>query len=189
MPSDGYTLGVQLAFCLIARIGELRALTWDDYDEEHGILHFWHEIVLEEKNGKIQSDSDVSWTKSKKKKGERFVQVSGYAKEILKKLREINGDKKYILQGKNNAKHSISRSCFNRHLAEYCKAAGVRYLSSHKIRFWGIGEMYANEVPESSIQYSAGHSHVEMTRHYNRNKKIPHIDKWDTIFGSEGLQG
>ncbi len=31
---------------------------------------------------------------------------------------------------------------FNEHLRGYCKEAGVRYLSSHKIRFYGITSLY-----------------------------------------------
>ncbi len=71
------------------RIGELRALEWDDYDVETGTLHIWKEIVMEEANGKKRTDKLVYHTKSNCMEGERYLIVSDEAKEVLKELRMI----------------------------------------------------------------------------------------------------
>lgn len=179
-----YTLAIRLAFCFCMRIGELRALTWEDYNEDEGLMHIWHEIV-QVKSGNVQrSDVDVPYTKSHIESGERFVPVSDEAKIILEKLREINGDKKYILNGCRNAAFSISENKFNDHLKQYCEECGVEYFSSHKIRFYGITMLYEKNVPEHLIQYIAGHSNVAMTQHYNRpdySQKIS-SEVWNSIF-------
>lgn len=178
-----YTLGIQLHFCFPLRIGELRALTWEDYNEQDRTMHIWHEIVTDS-DGTKDVDRDVPHTKNKKESGERIIPVSDKAAKILAKLREINGDKKYILNATRNAKFSISMRNFNAHLRQYCNDAGIEYHSSHKVRFYGITELYAANVPEHIIQYIAGHSSVQMTQHYNRpdyTQKID-VDKWNGIF-------
>jgi len=179
-----YTLAIRLAFCFCMRIGELRALTWEDYDEENGLIHIWHEIVQVKEGKTMRTDVDVPHTKSHLESGERFVPVSDEARQVLAELRKINGEKKYILNGCRNAAFSISENKFNDHLKEYCEACGIEYFSSHKIRFYGITMLYENKVPEHIIQYIAGHANVSMTQHYNRpdyTKKI-NLEIWNSIF-------
>lgn len=180
-----YTLGVRLHFCFCMRIGELRALTWEDYDEKARTMRIWHEIVKESDGTKNRVDKDVPHTKNKLESGERIVPVSEEAAKILAMLRKINGDKKYILNGTRNAKFSISENAFNEHLRKYCENAGIKYFSSHKARFFGITELYEAGVPEHIIQYIAGHASVQMTQHYNRPDYTQEIDRriWDSIFG------
>lgn len=49
---------------------------------------------------------------------------------------------------RNNSRSRL----FYEHLRGYCKEAGVRYLSSHKIRFYGITSLYEAGVEERVIQ-------------------------------------
>lgn len=179
-----YTLAVRLAFCFCMRIGELRALTWEDYDEKAGLMHIWHEIVQEKSGNVERSDMDVPHTKNRLESGERYVPVSDEAKIVLAELRKINGDKKYILNGCRGAAFSISENKFNDHLKQYCEECGIEYFSSHKIRFYGITMLYEKKVPEHIIQYIAGHSNVAMTQHYNRPDYTKKIDQdiWNSIF-------
>lgn len=180
-----YTLGVRLHFCFCMRIGELRALTWEDYDEKSRTMRIWHEIVKDADGTKNRVDRDVPHTKNKQESGERIVPVSEEAAKILSILREINGGKKYILNGTRDARFSISENAFNEHLRKYCENAGIKYFSSHKARFYGITELYEAGVPEHIIQYIAGHASVQMTQHYNRPDYTQEIDKkiWESIFG------
>ena len=185
LPQDVYALAIRLAFCFCLRIGELRALTWDDYYEERRLIRIWHQIVREPKNGKERCDEDVPYTKSALASGERFVQVSDEAAGILSELRKLNGEKKYILNGSRNAQFSIACDHFNQFLKKICEEAGVRYLSSHKIRFYGITELYDAGVEERTIQYIAGHKDPKMTRRYDRSQKIKKMDAsvLESVFG------
>lgn len=164
-----YTLAIQLAFCFCMRIGELRALTWDDYFPDKQKIYIRHSIIKQKKDGKKRCDVDVPHTKACREEGRRWVPVSNEAKKILEQLRIINGDKKYILQGSNNASFSISENGFNEHLRKYCKNAGIPYRSSHKFRFYGITALYDAGVDEPTIQYLAGHTTSDMTRKYRRS--------------------
>ena len=69
----------------------------------------------------------------------------------------------------------------------YCKAAGVPYRSSHKIRFYAVSRMYDVGVDEKDIMALAGHSNVSTTRHYNRRLKEISISntQLDAAFGRE----
>ena len=93
-------------FCL--RIGELRALTWEDYDAENDTIFIWHEI----------------------------------------------------------------------------EEAGIRYLSSHKIRFFGATVLFNAGVDPEQIRRIMGHTNIAMTEHYNRTDGKINVDPeiWKKIF-------
>ena len=159
-----------LATYLFMRIGELRALMWEDYHPEKNQIFVWHEITQGEKGNTKRSDRDVPHTKGGKESGRRRVFVPKEAAKILEKLRTINGEKKYILHASRNANFSISENRFNERLKKYCEACGVRYRPSHNFRFYGISALYEAGAVEREIQYAAGHSSVNTTRHYDRSK-------------------
>ena len=184
LPQTIYTLAIRLSYCFFLRVGELRALTWDDYDEKEGKIKIWHQMVTQKVDGK-RTTLDVPYTKGNRASGVRDVPVSNKAKEILDELRKINGDKHYIFQGNRGAKFSINTNHFNEVLKKYCEECGVTYRSSHKARFLGISKLYEVGVDEAMIQKLAGHSSIEMTRHYNKDRRSTHIDKdkWDELFG------
>lgn len=168
LPQTRYTLAIRLAACFALRIGELRALMWEDYDENEMKLIIHHEIVKERIDGKNSCDVDKPFPKGGKDSGCRKVKVSIEAAKILEELKAINGGKKYILNGEGNAKFAISTNKINEHLKKYCEGAGVPYFSSHKFRFYGATQMFAHDVPLNTIRYYLGHSTLQMTLHYLR---------------------
>lgn len=99
LPKDTYSLGILLHTYLIARVGETRALTWDDYDAKTGEMKIWHEIIQKTIGDKKRSDFDKHCTKSGKSQGRRTIALPKEAMEVVEELRKINGDKKYILNG------------------------------------------------------------------------------------------
>ena len=102
----------------------------------------------------------------------------------MEKLRAINGEKKYILRASRDANFSISENRFNGHLKKYCEACGVRYRPSHNFRFYGISALYQAGATERDIQYAAGHSSVNTTRHYDRSKTFgPSLEMTEKAIG------
>lgn len=170
LPKGTYSLGILLHTYLVSRVGETRALTWDDYNAETGEMKIWHEIIQKKIGDKKRADFDAPHTKSCKSQGRREVTLPDEAMEVVEELRKINGDKKYILNGCRGAKFSIPTNKFNEHLRSYCEACGVTYHSSHKFRFYGITRMYEIGVDEDCIQYTAGHTTPDMTRHYDKSR-------------------
>lgn len=186
LKQDVYTLAIRLDFCFNLRIGELRALTWEDYDEEEGVLHIHHQIIKDKIDGKF-SWYDVPYCKGAKESGIRDLPVSSEARRILGELRKINGKKHYILQGMHGAKHPISTEHFDDHMKRYCEAIGIPYHASHKVRYLGITKLYEAGVDETIIQRTAGHSTVDMTRKYNKDRRKLAIDteQWEALFGAK----
>lgn len=176
LPQTRYTLAIRLAACLALRVGELRALTWEDYDEKAKKLYIRHEIVKERIGSKNSCDVDKPFTKGGKESGRRKVPVSAEATKILEELRVLNGDRKYILNGEGNAKFSVSANKINVHLKKYCEACGVPYYSSHQFRFYGATKMFEHDVPLNIIRYYLGHFTIQMTIHYLR-PSIEDIDE------------
>ncbi len=179
-----YTLGVQLAFCFCLRVGELRALTWDDYNEESKTLYIWHQIVDRKKDGKNRVATDVPHTKTNTLDGRRLLHVTPEATRILSELRAINGDKKYILNSSGN--YPITTQHFDERLRRFCNRAGVRYLSSHKIRFFGATQLFDAGVDPEQIRRIMGHTTLAMTEHYNRTNGEIQVDEeiWNRIFNN-----
>jgi integrase len=48
----------------------------------------------------------------------------------------------------------------------------IRYLSTHKIRAWGITEALASGMDQASIMRIAGHASPQTMRHYVRTARI-----------------
>lgn len=182
-----YSLAVELLCCIPARIGELRAITWEDVDFENRILHLRHSIVDKHTDSVNRKATDVDYMKAHSPKGKRDIKLSRYAVNILMELKDFNGDKKYVLN--SQGKMPITTNNFDEHLKKYCKACGIKYRSSHKIRFYNCSKMYEMNVEEKTIQEMMGHSSLQMTRHYDRRqaKDITEEDA-DAIFGYKNVK-
>ncbi len=78
----------------------------------------------------------------------------------------------------------ITLNRFNENLKKYCEEAGIRYLSSHKIRFFGATELFNAGVDPEQIRRIMGHTNIAMTEHYNRTDGKINVDPeiWKKIF-------
>ncbi len=164
-----YNLGIRLMFCLSVRVGELRAITWEDYDKENYILHLRHSIVTKKEGVVNRKFVDVDYMKAHSDTGKRDLELSDYAIYLLEELEKLTGNCKYILQSKGDM--PITTNNFNDHLKTYCNACGIDYKSSHKIRFYACSMMYDAGYDEKTIQANMGHSSLAMTRHYDRRQR------------------
>lgn len=154
--SDLYSLAIKLYFCLTIRIGELKALRYDDI---HG--NFIH--VCRFVNYQNQIEYDI---KGHTADGIRWLPLTDEAQEIIRLLRQMNPDSDYLffVNGK-----PITTVTFNRHLKKCCNDLGIEYRSSHKLRFSTASILYQNGVSAPELQKMLGHSTLTMTEHYLRN--------------------
>ena len=190
-PQTTSTLAIRLSFCLGVRIGELRAVHWEDYDPDSRTLYIHRQITSEPKGKVHRCQIEKAHMKGRNNTfGKRVIPLSDYAVGVLEQLRTLNGDKKYIL----NARHSnnpITEHRFNFNLKKACEAINITYLSSHKIRFGVATSLYNAGVEEHSIQLLLGHHSVSTTRHYDRRDlaiKIPE-EKLQSVLGGMGTHG
>lgn len=170
-----YTHAIKLSFCLGTRIGELRALHWEDYDLETREIFIHRQITDEPADGRNRVPTEKQHMKGRSRFGKRRFMISEYAAGVLEDLRKLNGDKEYILQSGGNKPISTNR--FNGQLKNACKLAGVTYKSSHKTRFGTASALFEAGADERSIQLLLGHSSPVTTRHYDRRSKVVRISK------------
>jgi len=62
----------------------------------------------------------------------------------------------------------LNTDSFNARLKTRCNQCGIRYLSSHKIRFSNCTMLLENGMDIRDVQYAMGHTEQKMTEHYYR---------------------
>jgi len=167
---DGiYSLGIQLSFHLVIRIGELLALRFDDIDGSSVRIQGQYLSVVE-------MNDDLSFTRRECRNvdhvkgyadcGYRTQPLTPRALEILHKIRALNPDGEFILM---MGRKQLNAETFNDKLKQFCRLAGVRPLSSHKIRFSSASILHQQGMPLPSLQKLLGHTTTAMTLHYLRS--------------------
>ena len=163
---SSYEYGIELMFCLCARIGELRALRWSDVDFERHTLSISREIVLRKGEDGKNHFIEVNHTKGGEH-GSRVLPLSERAEKVLYELRSQNNVSEHICC--NLAGEPLDGNKFNKHLKRVTQAVGIPYLSSHKIRFWSVTALArATGGDIQTVMYAAGHVDKNTTLHYIR---------------------
>ena len=106
--------------------------------------------------------------KGKKEAGRRKEPLSDRAIRVIEWLNEYNSQSVWLLPNRTG-NEPIYTNRFNENLKKVCMKAGVKYFSSHGIRFHNISAMYDAGISEKEIQRLSGHTTAMMTRHYNRS--------------------
>lgn len=182
VPQNVYTLGIQLMFCLDVRIGELKALRWSDFNESKRQIYIHNQIVDRKDGSGKWCQVELDYTKSGED-GDRVLPLSRSAMDIMKALKKMNPWSEFILV--NSAGTTIKTNKFNDYLKKYCTECGIRYLSSHKIRFYAVTEQAKAGLDLLTIQHNSGHRCKTTTLHYMRmagNDPVPD-ERWERIFG------
>lgn len=167
---DGYILAIQLALYSTFRIGELRAIRYEDL--KGNTLTIRHQLVEESdfsvdtkylKVSKAPRHINEKLPKGNPHYSVREITLIPEAVEILKKAKEINPDGEYLFMCHGR---TINNDTFNERLRKYCNDADVPYLSSHKLRFTVASTLKASGIETAYLQKQLGHSNRAMTEHY-----------------------
>lgn len=167
-----YTKAIELMFCLDIRIGELRALQKDDVDLQKCTININHQMIDVETDKVKRHSVRSNIMKGKQEAGKRIQPLSDRAIGVIEWLWDAYPDTIWLLPNRNQNEPKYTNR-FNENLKKICKKAGVKYFSSHGIRFHNISAMYDAVISEKEIQRLSGHTTANMTRHYN--KSISHI--------------
>lgn len=168
--TEPYSLAIQLSFYLFIRIGETKAIKWEDIDYEKRVVYLHRQATCE----RVLND-DLTFSKREVKvvnqmkgntsHGFRKQFLTDEAISILGKARELNPCGTYLFEPDGSI---MTTDSFNRRLKKYCKEAGVPYHSSHKIRFYNASTAFdGNNL--TTLSYLMGHSETATTLHYLRN--------------------
>lgn len=166
---DSYELAIQLFFYLFIRIGELKALKWEDVDFDEKNIYIRRQLTLERelKNdltfSKRTDEPDAP--KGHTSRGFRKQPLTDEAIAILKKVHSQNPNGEYIFEHNGNP---LTTDTFNRRLRKYCQECGITYHSSHKIRFYNASVAYNGENL-AIISKLMGHADLATTLRYLRD--------------------
>ena len=134
------------------------------------LIHICHQVVYEPKlNDDITFSSKVivneDYLKGCTDQGFRIEYLTDDALETLTLAKEINPNGVFVFMpfGKQ-----IITTTFNKRLRKYCEAAGIKYRSSHIIRFYAASTAYNGENL-AQLSKMMGHSQVSTTLHYLRD--------------------
>lgn len=180
-PEKGSNLSVacaiELAFCMDIRIGELRALKWNDINYDAGFIRVDTQCTLQlsgNETGTKYISKEVHHLKAYE--DVRYIPLSARAGAVLQKLKsslpEGPADDAFIFRMmKDRPDDPMRTNHFNRWLERYCNKAGITYRSSHKIRFWANGAERDAGIGADVRKAVSGHKTSSMDEYYDRRKK------------------
>ena len=167
---EPYSLAIPLSFYLFIRVGETKAIRWEDIDYDNRIVYLHRQATCERTLNDDLSFSKrevkvVNQMKGNTSHGFRKQFLTDEALKILEKAKELNPNGTYVLEPDGSI---MTTDSFNRRLKKYCNEAGVPYHSSHKIRFYNASTAFdGNNL--TTLTYLMGHSETATTLHYLRN--------------------
>lgn len=184
--NEPYALAIQLSFYLFIRIGETKAIRYDDIDLKARTV-FLHSQVVNERT--LNDDLTFSsrravvtdHIKGNTEKGYRTQLLTDEAIKIIEKARALNPNGTYLFEPNGKL---MNTDTFNDYLEKYCNECGVRYFSSHKIRFYNASTAYDGKNL-TTISTLMGHSKVATTLLYLRNVELD--DESSEAFKKLGL--
>lgn len=167
---EPYALAIRLDFNLLIRIGELKALRWDDIDISANTIYVHQQCLIEREmmdnlTFKPRTTLITDHMKGYTSHGYRKQPLTPEALKILQQAKQLNPCGQYIFMPDERL---MTTDSFNRRLKKYCKEAGVPYHSSHKIRFYTASTAFDGSNL-ATVSRLMGHSNTETTMHYLRD--------------------
>lgn len=142
-----------------ARIGEVLGITKECVDMQNHILHIKQQFKVLDENTR-----QFGLGKTKTRNSVRKVFIPEIARYDLYHLVELAADGDIVFKG--HAKNYSRYQKVARHLKQICELAGIRELSTHKLRnLYTTIAHYANMNP-MTISKNLGHTTMQMTESY-----------------------
>lgn len=165
---DVYALAIQLDFYLCVRIGELCAIKYSDI--RNGFLHISRSMrgtyeMDEEMNFTIGGITNEERIKGNQATGFRMIPLTNKALAIVEKAHRLYPNNEYLFM--RDGKQLIPNT-FNEELQRICQTLGIKYRSSHQIRFTVATLLYDEGVSITKISSLLGHADTATTWHYIR---------------------
>lgn len=168
---EPYSLAIQFDFQVTCRIGEIKALRWENVDFENRAI-----TINEQALSQRQMQDDLTFGKSTTEvvsrikgnttKGKRIIAMTSECMRILMLAKELNPNGEYVFMPRGEI---MLTNTFNKYLKKYCNEADVPYYSSHKIRFSSCSILYNYNKDLAETSEVMGHSQTATTLHYVRN--------------------
>lgn len=180
-----YRLGELVPFLIFTglRIGEAIALEWKDIDNKNNTITI-NKNVVEVKSKETEKYVLEKQDSTKTDSSTRIIPMSNGAKECIKNLKKINGDKKFIFASQTGK--YISPSNFNRMFRGIQKALKYKtVLGVHSLRHTFATLMLNKGIDVKIVSELLGHSNVSVTYniyiHTIQSQKIKAINMVDIL--------
>jgi len=148
------------------RLGEVLALTWDDYDAEKKTISITKDVV-EYKDTKTNKTVTKIQTSPKTSSSRRVLALNDTAVDALNKIKErsFNPNSKYIVANRNKDgnKEYVAPSNFRNAFKRFCNYAGIEYKGFHALRHTFASMMFSQKIDVKYISMWLGHSSVQVT--------------------------
>ncbi len=180
-----YRLGELVPFLIYTglRIGEAIALEWNDIDDKNNTITI-NKNVVEVKSKETEKYVLEKQDSTKTDSSTRIIPMSNGAKECIKSLKKINGDKKFVFASQTGK--YISPSNFSRMFRGIQKA--LKYetiLGVHSLRHTFATLMLNKGIDVKIVSELLGHSNVSVTYniyiHTIQSQKIKAINMVDIL--------
>lgn len=145
------------------RLGELRAVTWDDVRENYiSVTKF-----VREESGEIVYHTKGTY-------GDRLIPLTDEAKRILNEAKPYSSNYIFSITEKPLSSTAVDRAYY-----KYCDALGIERKSSHKVRKTVISSLIDSGMNIDTVRKIAGHTDERTTYKcycYDRNPEKSNLD-------------
>jgi integrase len=159
-----------LAITLGLRPGELRALTWDYVDLDHGVIHVWHST---------RQDGDTKTPKSRrslvlpKRAIDALTMHRGHQAVERLAVGEAWQDTNLVFCHEDGRQYSSD--ALNWRFSRMTRRAGIGHWHAHEGRHTAVSIMSSNGVPLQEISDTVGHKSTHVTETVYRHVIVPAI--------------
>lgn len=163
-------LAIRFSFYAPLRICETCAIKYCDI--ENGLLYIRRaQRTCQKMNDDLTFEAryltNDERIKGNKESGFRAIPLTDTALSILELTHNLYPDNEYLFM--RDGKQIITDT-FNEELKKICEHLGIKYRSSHQIRFTVATLLYSNGVPITQLSTLLGHADTAMTWHYIRKQ-------------------
>ena len=159
-----------LAITLGLRPGELRALTWDHVDLDHGVIHVWRST---------RRDGDTKTPKSRRSlvlpKRAIDALTEHWERQAVERLAagEAWQDTNLVFCYEDGRQYSSD--ALNWRFSKITRRAGIGHWHAHEGRHTAVSIMSSNGVPLQEISDTVGHKSTNVTETVYRHVIVPAI--------------
>lgn len=155
------TLGILICLYTGIRVGELCALTWNDIDMTHSVLHINKTLQRVQNTEDNTSKTKIIIDKPKSNKSIRDIPIPQFLYQLLKRFNFKYQNNAYLLTGQTN--HFIEPRLFQYKFKAHLKKAGLQDRNIHALRHTFATRAVEQNMDIKTLSEILGHSTVKFT--------------------------